>query len=125
MAHPKAEIKPDDIKKRRPRVWDDDYRPYGRRQGPPGNPDMYRKIFERAYHMSGAEAEAIVGDDSPWGILGVAVGSAAAVVKAAFAKLILIWHPDKFAGNSKAEQDHAHKMVKRIIADYKVIKGNT
>lgn len=119
----RTEIKPGDIKKRRPSVWDDDYRPYGRRVGPPGNPAMYRQIFEQAYRMSGAEAEQIVGDDSPWSILGVAVGSSVAVVKAAFAKLIIQWHPDKFTDKSKAEQEHANEMAKKLIAAWKVLKG--
>ena len=123
MARKKTEPKPGDIKQRRPRIWDDDYRPYGRRQGPPGTPASWRKVFEQAYRMSGEEAQKIVADDSPWGILGVAVGSSAAIVKAAFNKLILQWHPDKFAGKSEQERGHAHEMAKKIIAAYKVLKG--
>lgn len=73
--------------------------------------------------MSGAEAKQIVADDSPWGILGVAVGSSAAVVKAAFGKLINQWHPDKFANKDQAERDRADQMARKLIAAYKVLKG--
>lgn len=87
--------------------------PYGTYEGPQGGRQQWRGAFGEA--MNGDEAKAVVGTGSPWEILGVAPGSAFAVIKAAFYKLIQIHHPDK-GGNKEVCQ--------RIIAAWTVLKEN-
>ena len=83
-----------------------------------GNPDQWRSAFDDALHNMGiGEAEAIVGEDDPFKILGLALTVTAAEAKSAFRKLILKWHPDKNPGNTEA-----HGMTQRIIAAYKIIE---
>lgn len=76
-------------KPKRPSIWE--HNPYGRTSAR-GDPDMWRAAFGEA--MSEDQAEEILGDDSPWSILGIAVGSSLDVIKRAYRKLCLKLRPD-------------------------------
>ena len=83
-----------------------------------GSQSQWRSAFDDALHNMGiGEAKAIVGEDDPFKILGLALTVTAAEAKSAFRKLILKWHPDKNPGNTEA-----HGMTQRIIAAYKIIE---
>lgn len=71
--------------------FDPNYAPYGRTTEK-GNPDAWRAAFE--YAMSDEEAKVILGDESPWAVLGIPRGSSGADIKRAYRKLALKHHPD-------------------------------
>lgn len=87
-------------------IWTDPS-PYGTYEGERGDPDQWRKAF--GYAWGRQEAVEVLGDDSPWGILGIAPGSNEATIKKAFHKLMLIHHPDK-GGD--------HETCQKIISAY-------
>ncbi len=76
-------------KEKRPSIWEKS--PYGETDRR-GNPDVWRAAFGEA--MSVPEAEAILGDNSPWSILNIAVGSAFSAIKSAWRRMAMKWHPD-------------------------------
>lgn len=79
-----------------------------------GNPKEWRKAFKA--RMTGQEAKAILKEqsDTPWAILGVKQGASKTEIKAAFRRLIKIWHPDRNPHNIV----NAERMSKIIIAAY-------
>jgi DnaJ-class molecular chaperone len=87
--------------------------PYGTYEGPPGHADEWRGAFGEAWRMNTGEATRIVGEGSPWEILGIPVGSRLAVIKEAFYKLIMIHHPDK-GGDPE--------VAKSVIAAWTILK---
>lgn len=92
-----------------PKKWDKSARLYGRNIGPRGNADDWRAAFGEA--MSMPEAEEILGDDSPWSVLGIKPGASDTEIKKAFRRLALKYHPDrKTTGNAE--------MFKKIKAAY-------
>ncbi len=95
--------------------WVKDYR-YGHNEGLRGDPDTWRAAFKK--NMSPEEAEVYLGDDSPWGILGITPGSAFDTIKAAFRKLINKFHPDKW-GNTP----ESNKKAQKIIAAWTTLKS--
>ncbi len=78
-------------KKPRPSVFDPEYRPYGIYSGGQSAAD-WRAAFGEA--MSLPEAESILGDDSPWAILGLKPGASDTEIQAGFRKMSLKYHPD-------------------------------
>jgi DnaJ-class molecular chaperone len=104
-------------KKRRKSVWDDDYY----EKTTPGTPDDWAQAFRQ--RMGFDEAEEVLGEDSPWTILGVFKDAPKGLVKKAYRALILKWHPDKWMTKSQAEQDKAAQMTLKVIAAYTVLKG--
>lgn len=82
-----------------------------------GSPSQWKKAFNK--RMSLNEAKTYVKDQSPYDILEVASGSDWEVVKKAFRKMAMKWHPDKNQDNiSEAEEK-----MKKILAAYTVIKN--
>ena len=83
-----------------------------------------KRKWQRAFNsrMTGDEAEAILKDQeaSPWEILEIPNPSTQEVIKAAFRRLIALWHPDKNPGNT----EKATKMSQIIIAAYTSLKTN-
>lgn len=73
--------------------------PYGTYTGPRGSADQWRAAFREV--ISPEEAEKIVGSDSPWAILGIPVGSAFDVIKSAWRKMALLYHPDRHPPDKK------------------------
>lgn len=82
-----------------------------------GSADEWQKSFYK--RMTGEEAQQIVrdNDQSPFAILEIAANSTLEQIKAAFRKLIMIWHPDKNPGNLAL----AEMMSKKIIAAYTIL----
>lgn len=102
-------------------AWVKDYR-YGRNAGPRGNPEKWRAAFKET--MSPDEAKEYIGDDSPWGILGIPAGSSFATIKKAFHTLINKYHPDKWQNASQVEKDAINERAKKIIAAWTTLKGS-
>lgn len=72
---------------------------YGTYEGPRGSTEQWRAAFREA--MSPEEAEQIIGDDSPWGILGISHGASADEIKRAWRKKALEFHPDRHPADKK------------------------
>lgn len=82
-----------------------------------------RKEWKRAFNtrMTGEEAEEIIREqakrgNSPWDILELTPGATQAEIKAAYRRLISIWHPDRNPA------PNAEEMAKMIIAAYEKLK---
>lgn len=80
-----------------------------------GSKQQWRETFHK--RMGADEAEKIIKEqpDSPFVILGVERDATDEMIKKAFRKLILFWHPDK---NPSPEAD---LMTKKIIAAYTIL----
>lgn len=81
-----------------------------------------KRKWQKAFYqrMTGDEAAAILADQeaSPYEILGVSKEATQEQIRAAFRKLIVIWHPDKNPTNLV----QAEAMSKKIIAAYTILK---
>ena len=80
-------------KKPKKNVWTDPL--YGTYTGPSGNSRQWAGAFGQAWNGTAEEAQEAIGSDTPWGILGIAIGTDLAGIKKAFRALMLIHHPDK------------------------------
>lgn len=76
-----------------------------------GSPDEWRGAFGR--RMGLGEAEAVLGSDSPWAVLGISPGASLEEVKKAWRRAAHRWHPDRNGGS-----EDAVKMFKRANAAY-------
>lgn len=81
-----------------------------------GSPDEWKQAFNK--RMSMEDAVKILDDDDPYTILGVAMGDMFDVVKKAFRKLAMKFHPDKNPGKEK----EMNEKMRKIIAAYTIIK---
>jgi DnaJ-class molecular chaperone len=88
-------------KAKRPSPFSKNYAPYGRYEGPRGNADEWAKAFGE--RLPQAEIEEILGDDSPWGILGVKAGATQDEIKSAFFRRAKETHPDRNPGKDGSE----------------------
>ncbi len=88
-------------KEKRPSIFTKGYCPYGTYVGPRWTDDMWRAAFRDA--LSGEQVEEILGDDSPWGILGIKHGASMDEIKTAWRKAAKKWHPDKHPVSMKDE----------------------
>ena len=91
-------------------VWTD-ASPYGTYKGPRGHPGQWQAAFADAWNSRSAKK--IIAEESPWAILGVAIGASLAEVTRAFRKLMLKHHPDH-GGDTET--------CRKIIAAYTVLK---
>lgn len=81
-------------KKPRPNPFDADYAPYGApKGGVKGDTDVWAAHFKARF--TEAEIKEYLGDDNPWQVLGIAVGSDAATIKSAYRKRAFETHPDR------------------------------
>lgn len=80
---------------KKPRVnpFSRDYAPYGHAKVK-GNPDDWRKAYEDRM-MDENEAIAVLDQDNPYVVLGLAQGADAAAVKTAWRQFAMKNHPDK------------------------------
>jgi hypothetical protein len=101
-------------------VWKDPS-PYGTYEGDRGNPEQWRSAFSEV--MTPEQAKEYLGNDSPWSILGIAIGSAFDDIKSAFRRLALKWHPDRWMQGSPEEQQKALDMFKKAKAAYVSLGG--
>jgi DnaJ-class molecular chaperone len=85
------------MKKRskRPSVWSDQYRPYGT-TNVQGDPWEWANAFKTRF--SDVEIHTIIGEDDPWGILGLKPGATQDEIKTAFRKKAIETHPDRNPG---------------------------
>jgi hypothetical protein len=80
-----------------------------------GNPREWRASFNK--RMSLNEATEILSERNPYSILEIAETNVVSVIKKAFRKLAMKWHPDKNQGNEK----EAGEKMKEILAAYTVL----
>ena len=97
--------------------FDPNYAPYGTCEGR-GSPEEWRASFSEAWERTATEK--ILGDDSPWGVLGLKPGAGMDEVRRAFRSLVRKSHPDMFP---EAERAAATERTRRIIAAYSVLGG--
>ena len=94
-------------------IWKDSS-PYGTYEGPRGTESQWEGAFQEAWSMGDDVARMVVGDSSPWEVLGIAEGSTFAAVKAAFYKMVMKYHPDRGGDPEKC---------KEVIAAWTVLKS--
>ena len=82
-----------------------------------GSPSQWKKAFNK--RMSLDEANTYLKDQSPYDILEVASNSNWEMVKKAFRKMAMKWHPDKNPDNIT----EAEEKMKKILAAYTIIKN--
>ncbi len=73
-------------------MWSNDYRPYGRSEGP-GSPADWANAFKQRF--SNVEIHEIIGDEDPWTILGLKPGATQDEIKTAFRRKAIETHPDR------------------------------
>ena len=93
----------------------DGYKTYDPKVEGYGSPEEWRSTFKE--RMSQEEATEYLKDNDPYKILNVKKDSPLDVIKKAFRKLALLWHPDKNPNNVK----ESTKRMQGIIAAYTVI----
>ena len=80
-----------------------------------GNPGEWRKAFYQK--MTTDEAQAILNEDDPYIVLGIPRNASKDVIRRAFYKMAMQWHPDRNPDNlAKAEA-----MMKKINAAYHLL----
>lgn len=100
-------------KAKRPSPFSRNYRPYGTYEGPRGNPDEWAKAFGE--RLPQAEIEEILGDDSPWGILGLKAGATQKEIKSAFFRMAMETHPDRNPGKDGTEFRKVRAAYERLV----------
>jgi DnaJ-domain-containing protein 1 len=104
---------------KRPSIFQKGYCPYGEYEGPRWTADQWRAAFRHA--LSDEQVTEILGEDSPWGILGIQRGASMDEIKRAYRRAAQKWHPDKHQGaEAKAK---ATKMFIRAKAAYIKLGG--
>jgi DnaJ-class molecular chaperone len=79
---------------RKPGPFDKGYTPrYGTYKGEHGSPDQWQQAFGARF--SNQEIHEILGEDDPWGILGLKPGASQSEIKSAFRKKAVETHPDR------------------------------
>jgi len=79
----------------------DGYRTYDDSKGR-GSPDEWRAAFGK--RMGIDEANEILGDDSPWAVLGIRPGATGREIKRAWRRQAHRWHPDRNGGCESAAE---------------------
>lgn len=67
-----------------------------------GSPDEWRAAFGERMGLD--EASEILGDDSPWAVLGIRAGSSAEEIRKAWRRQAHKWHPDRHDGSEAAAE---------------------
>jgi len=91
------------------------YKTYDPKRNGYGNPGQWRRAFYKK--MSSDEARAILDEDDPYAVLGIAKNATLKQIKMAFHAQALIWHPDRNPGNV----EKATKMMQKINAAYDLL----
>ncbi len=98
----------------------DGYKTYDTSEGYGSAREWKKNFYQR---MTGEEAAEILEEakasGTPYEILGIKPSATDPEIKAAFRKLIMVWHPDKNPHNVA----NAERMSKIIIAAYTTLKG--
>lgn len=98
--------------KRKSRVWDDDFAPYGHAEKK-GNPTEWREAYNTRM-MGEEEAVAVLDKDNPYNVLGLQQGADTAAVKTAWRQFAMKNHPDH--GGDEAT-------FKKGLAAYSLLAG--
>ena len=85
-----------------------------------GNPDQWRGAFTE--RMSLEDAEVIIGDGSPWSVLGIRQGATHAEIRKAYKRKALELHPSS-ARNAGKDQAVLGAAFKEVLAAYTVLSG--
>lgn len=85
-----------------------------------GNPDQWRGAF--AKRMSLEDAEVIIGDGSPWSVLGIRQGASDEQIRKAYKQKALEFHPSS-ARNAGKDQAVLEKAFKKVVAAYTMLTG--
>lgn len=88
----------------------DGYKTYDTSNGFGNESEWKDSFYER---MGVREAEEVVSDDSPYSILGVAIGASLMEIKKAFRALALKLHPDQNNGDDRE--------FRRVLAAYTIL----
>jgi len=100
----------------KPRVSPFTGNPYGTYEGPRGSTKEWKDAFSET--IDPETARKIVQDDSPWSILGIEMNSSIDIIKRAYRKLVLVYHPDKQPIDKK---EWAEKEFIKIQAAYSML----
>jgi hypothetical protein len=84
-----------------PNIFRDPGSRYGTYEGARGSADQWREAFRQRFTQ--AEIAQYLGDRTAWDVLGIAPGSSAAVIKAAYRQRARETHPDVNPGIDRAE----------------------
>jgi DnaJ-class molecular chaperone len=94
--------------------------PYGTYEGHRGNADQWRQAFSERLSLD--QAGEILGDDSPYTVLGLSIGDSIEVIKKAFRVAAKEFHPDRHPPEKK---EWAAQEFRRIHAAYVALGGDT
>ena len=102
-------------KTRKPGPFDPDYvSPHG--VPPPGvrgDPDAWAAAFKARF--TDEEIKERLGDDNPWEILGIAVGSDTATIKSAYRKRAKETHPDWNPGKTQKDFEKVQAAYEQLM----------
>lgn len=104
------------MKKKRSKIFDKDYSPYGTYEGKRGNPNQWRDAFKERF--TAAERKAILKEDSAWTILGLEPGASLTEIKRAFRLRARETHPDHNPHLADGEA------FKKVNAAYQELTGD-
>lgn len=106
-----------DIKTKKPKKgFLDGYKTYDTSNGF-GSSSQWQEAFNK--RMSMDDAVKILNEDDPYTMLGVKRGDVFNIVKKAFRKMAMKFHPDKNPGSEK----EMNEKMQKIIAAYTIIKN--
>ncbi len=97
----------------------DGYKTYDTSEGF-GSPSQWQEAFNKRMSMEDA-VKLLDKDEDPYTILGVAMGSTFELIKKAFRKVAMKFHPDKNPGKEK----EMNEKMQKIIAAYTIIKNQS
>lgn len=101
-------------KKKRPSPFDKNYKPYGKPPpGVSGDPDTWASAFRARF--TDAEIKERLGDDNPWEILGIPIGSNADTIKSAYRRKAIETHPDRNPGKSQIEFEKVQAAYEHLM----------
>lgn len=80
-----------------------------------GDPEQWQQSFSA--RMGYEKAKEFLGETDPYSVLGILSNSTWEIIKSAYRKMAMKWHPDRNIGDSDAV-----KMFKKVQAAYEVLE---
>ncbi len=108
--------------KKRSRIFDKNYAPYGTYKGARGNPDEWAHAFKE--RMSYEQIDKILGTDTPWAILGIKPGATQAEIKVAYRKRAQETHPDVNPTKDRLEFQKVQAAYEKLTVKRKFKRKN-
>lgn len=93
--------------------FDPDYKPYGTYTGRRGSVDDWREAF--AARFTDEEIKEYLGENTPWAILGIEVGSSEDVIKRAYRKKAREFHPDLHPGIDRIHMQRVNAAYQELM----------